>query len=329
MTSASPVIGIRDVDFVSAPPSAFLPRALRPDRGKKRPAAVQVPSRAETALLGGTISQLLRQYLKSEGYEIGDEIGRGSFGYVCQLKRGERSDEVIKFLINPTEVKENHGEHLAPKTPSVVKMRCLFYYPNRDQPISKDRSDGAIIAGIIMPFEIGKDLEKEIATLQQENRKMEDKQLLKIIQGIAVGLQDLNKEKIEHRDIRPANVIIREDGSVVLMDLGTAKRYVMEGDETPVGTELYMPAERRARGGEFKPQFGKSDVYSLGRVFMRLLGVKLTSDYWEEFRALDFPEIPAEFQKLLQGMLARNPQERWTIDEVISAVGALLIGQEQ
>lgn len=85
----------------------------------------------------------------------------------------------------------------------------------------------------------------------------------RLISSIALGLDALWTVRIVHRDIKPSNIIVRPDGSGVLLDLGVARCLDMTAltGYGSLGTEGYLSPEQ-ARG---EPNLTtKSDVYSLG-----------------------------------------------------------------
>jgi predicted Ser/Thr protein kinase len=84
---------------------------------------------------------------------------------------------------------------------------------------------------------------------------------------IASALSNLHNVGILHRDMKPGNIMLREDGSIALIDFGLAKRMFpeeeMTGSEQILGTPYYMSPEQ-GRGRDVDE---RSDVYSLGVIF--------------------------------------------------------------
>ena len=99
-------------------------------------------------------------------------------------------------------------------------------------------------------------------------------EILDIVSDVAHGLDFAHQKGFVHRDVKPANVLFRTDGRVVLADFGIAK--AMDGSNSStvagasVGTPDYMSPEQ-ARG---EPVDGRSDLYSLGTICCP--GVRLT-----------------------------------------------------
>ena len=95
--------------------------------------------------------------------------------------------------------------------------------------------------------------------------------ILDIVSDIAQGLDFAHEKGFVHRDVKPGNVLFRNDGRVVLADFGIAK--AMDGSNSStvagasIGTPDYMSPEQ-ARG---EPVDGRSDLYSLGTVLFEML----------------------------------------------------------
>ena len=96
--------------------------------------------------------------------------------------------------------------------------------------------------------------------------------VLQLIEGVALGLAELHRHGIVHRDVKPANIFVTETGQVKLGDFGIAR---MAGEATitesgvVVGTPAYMSPEQAGSG---RPVDGRSDLYALGVIMYELLG---------------------------------------------------------
>lgn len=141
----------------------------------------------------------------------------------------------------------------------------------------------------------------------------------RIVIQVADGLAALHDAGIIHRDVKPANVMVRSASSCALTDFGTAKRLRIDTTLTPqgrvVGTPSYVSPEQITR----KPVTPATDIYSLGMMFHELLtGSKPFSgeDYHQVLHAHltqappPLPERLRVFQPLLDRMVAKNPAAR-------------------
>lgn len=158
---------------------------------------------------------------------------------------------------------------------------------------------------------------------------------LAVASQIAGALDYAGVHGIVHRDIKPDNILLREDGTAVLTDFGIARaadaaRMTRTG--AVIGTPHYMSPEQ-ARG---QPLDGRADIYSLGIVLYELL-VGHAPYQAEDSLAIGImhitaplPQLPPRFaalQPMLDRMLAKDPAQRYqTGGEVMSAIAALQRG---
>ncbi len=141
---------------------------------------------------------------------------------------------------------------------------------------------------------------------------------LRVTREMALALDYAHKRGVIHRDIKPDNILLRDDGAAVLSDFGIAraqdnKRMTMTG--TILGTPHYMAPEQ-ASGA---PVDGRADLYSLGIVFheMAVGAVPFDAADWVSVGMMHLsapvPRLPqalAKLQPLIDTMLAKDPNER-------------------
>jgi serine/threonine-protein kinase PpkA len=148
-------------------------------------------------------------------------------------------------------------------------------------------------------------------------------EVVKIIVGVAAGLDFAGEKGFVHRDIKPDNVMFREDGSPVILDFGIVKQMGAGGSAdkmtqtgTIVGTTAYMSPEQ-AMGKELDQ---RSDIYSLGIMMYELLAGRTP---FQGDSAVDvlmkhvteppapLPDFVSIFQPIIDKSLAKNREDRY------------------
>ena len=142
---------------------------------------------------------------------------------------------------------------------------------------------------------------------------------LRVIRDIAGALDYAHGKGVVHRDVKPENILRRNDGSCVLSDFGIAHALASQTGLTTqgssIGTPHYMSPEQ-LRGEKVD---GRADLYSLGVVFYQLLTGELPykgTDGWAigmQHISAPIPRLPehhAHLQPLLDSMLAKDPAHR-------------------
>lgn len=156
---------------------------------------------------------------------------------------------------------------------------------------------------------------------------------LAYVRQIASALGYAHAQGLIHRDVKPANILFRADGTAVLSDFGIAKSLDDRTQFTQagfaVGTPNYMSPEQ-ARGLDID---GRADLYSLGVVLYEILVGELPylgTDALSTALAhltQPLPELPlhhGRYQHLLQRLLAKEPSERFaSAGELLAALDTL------
>lgn len=143
---------------------------------------------------------------------------------------------------------------------------------------------------------------------------------VRIVCGVAAGLDYAGEKGFVHRDIKPDNIMFRDDGTPVILDFGIAKQKDGESKMTQtgtiVGTTGYMSPEQ-AMGQELDE---RSDIYSLGVMFYELLTgqVPFRGDSAVAVLLKHVQEAPpplpshfSAFQPALDKALAKKPEQRY------------------
>lgn len=180
------------------------------------------------------------------------------------------------------------------------------------------------IAYIVMEWLEGRTLDEELAN----QGRFGFQRAIGIMLQIAEALRAAHAERVIHRDLKPANIMLVDtpDGHdhVKVLDFGIGKILSETTANSPVsalvGTPQYASPEQLTVGGHVD---GRSDIYSLGVIFYRLLGGELPFKCSSISELLQMqltgtppllgvirPDAPPEIEKLVNRMLAKDPAKR-------------------
>ncbi|WP_076472626.1 serine/threonine-protein kinase [Micromonospora avicenniae] len=180
-----------------------------------------------------------------------------------------------------------------------------------------DLPDGGRADYLVMEFVDGEPLSKRI----EAAGKLGVAETMSIVAQAAQALNAAHRGGIVHRDVKPSNLLVQEDGSVVLVDFGVARSTnvtsITSTNAVP-GTALYMAPEQAAG----RPVSGATDIYALGAVtYCCLTGTPpFTGDnpLQVAVRHLDDepPELPHDIPEAVRALvsraLAKDPADRFS-----------------
>jgi len=142
---------------------------------------------------------------------------------------------------------------------------------------------------------------------------------LTYLRQLAEALAALHEIGVLHRDVKPGNVLLREDGSLAFIDFGLARQVGLESDITGEGAIFGTPHYMSPEQGHGQALDERSDLYSLGVVLYEMLtGEKpFVADspmgviYHHANAPIPILPAPLEhLQGLLEALLAKRPDDR-------------------
>lgn len=173
---------------------------------------------------------------------------------------------------------------------------------------------------IVMDYIEGNTLEKvlrEYGIQSQENVVSWAIQLCDVFQYLHT-----RKPPIIYRDMKPSNVMLKSDGSVVLIDFGTAREFKERNvaDTTCLGTQGYAAPEQFGGQGQTD---ARTDIYCLGATMYHLVtGHNPSEPPYEMYPITQWnPNLSSGLEKIISKCTQRNPHDRYqTADELMYAL---------
>lgn len=248
--------------------------------------------------------------LQLPGYRILRPIGSGGMAHVYLAVEEQLERHVALKIIKQN---EELSEEFAQRFLREAKTVSGLAHPHIVPVFAMKQMGGEYV--IAMEYLSGGDLKQRI----REGLSVAES--LQICLDIAKALSYAHHKGITHRDLKPDNILFREFGSAVLTDFGIA-RVQQDGDTTRLtvtdmvmGTPSYMSPEQ-FESPDVGPQ---SDLYSLGVILFEMLtGVcpfkaasmasTMKKHYFNPIPKL--PESLAPLQMLMDGLLAKTPEDR-------------------
>ncbi|MFE9961455.1 serine/threonine-protein kinase [Streptomyces sp. NPDC005525] len=245
-------------------------------------------------------------------YRLGEVLGRGGMGTVWRAVDETLGRTVaVKELRFPSAIDDDEKRRLITRTLREAKA------------IARIRNNGAVTVYDVVdeddrPWIVMELIEgKSLAEVVREDGVLSPKRAAEVGLAILDVLRMAHREGILHRDVKPSNVLISEDGRVVLTDFGIAQ---VEGDPSVTSTGMLVGAPsyispERARGHKPGPP---ADLWSLGGLLYASVegcppydkGSAIATLTAVMTEPLDPPKNAGPLEEVIYGLLARDPEQR-------------------
>ena len=266
-------------------------------------------SEAERA---GTSRQDKSARLLAGRYRLGDVLGRGGMGTVWRAQDETLGRTVaVKELRFPTNIDEEEKRRLITRT--LREAKAIARIRNNSAVTVFDVVEEDDRPWIVMELVEGKSLAEAI----REDGLLEPRRAAEVGLAILDVLRSAHREGILHRDVKPSNVLIAEDGRVVLTDFGIAQ---VEGDPSITSTGMLVGAPsyispERARGHKPGPA---ADLWSLGGLLYAAVegtppydkGSAIATLTAVMTEPLEEPKNAGPLKDVIYGLLTKDPAQR-------------------
>src|SRR5262245_60239042 len=248
-------------------------------------------------------------------FELIDAVGQGAFG-TLYLARDPELDRTVAIkvpragnLAGPQEL-----DRFLREARSVAQLR----HPSIVSVHEVGQSDG-------VPYLVSDFVRGVTLTDLMSARRLAFREAAELVAGVADALQYAHEQGVIHRDVKPSNIMIGEDGRPAVMDFGLAKRdageITMTLEGQVLGTPAYMSPEQ-ARGEGHRVD-GRADVYSLGVILYelitgelpfhgnpRMLLYQVQHDEPKSVRSLN-DRVPRDLETITHKAMAKEPARRY------------------
>lgn len=261
------------------------------------------------------------------GKQIGNyilvrKLGAGGFGEVWQAEKHTKFS-VNNFALKFFRPKEEDKLTLEKEKREIGIWQSVSGMPNVISIIEADQFEDYVY--VVSEYADGGSLEKQISERTGRNFSVEE--TINIALEVLSGLNSLHQMSFVHRDVKPANILIRR-GVYCLADFGISREMKAHSKATQTaGTYEYMSPE----SFENRPVTVHSDIWAVGAIMQQLLTGNLPFPQKEvpsliyailHSEPLEIPEnVPAELRQIIRKALAKNPQDRFSsAGEMIKAL---------
>jgi len=234
-------------------------------------------------------------------FEIVRELGRGGFGVVHEARDTDLGRHVaIKTL--------KIAVHDRPRFTNEATTAARLNHPNIVTLHDHGVHDGT-------PYLVLELLEGQTLRRRLDEGALSVPQVRDLAIQLCRALVHAHGARVIHRDVKPENVFIRDDGLIKLLDFGVSWARPSDAEDSS-GTRGYMAPEQ-ARG---EPHDGRADIYALGVVLF-----EAATGHRPELGELD--RIPDAVAQPIARALAPAPDARPTAEELLAMLSERAVGE--
>jgi len=272
------------------------------------PGLSQVP----TQVTPGAPPPGARGPLIANRYEVLEELGRGGMGVVYKVRDHKLGGRVVA-LKRILDADDQGVQRFLREADAIAALN------HQNIRAIHDRGEDAEGPYLVMEYVAGETLHDRVA----REGALAGEDLVGLARGLGRALAYAHRRGVIHRDVKPANVLLTEEGEPKLTDFGLA-RIGRDSDLSltgyGMGTQDYASPEQRR---DAKSADHRSDLYGLGAT----LYFAATGEAPKVVR----PErLPAEWRELVLRCLEERPEARYfSAEEVLGALEALKGGRAQ
>ena len=262
-------------------------------------------------------------------YEILEKIGHGGMADVYKgFHSALRRYVAIKFLGRSLQSDSDASLRFQREAQAIASLR----HPNIVQVFDFGAFEDSHY--LIMEYIEGTDLRAEMDRRKETGHPFTQKEILHILEQVADGLDYAHRRGVIHRDVKPANILLTEEGQAILSDFGLAmlrNRSTQITTGNTFGTPEYIAPEQAM---DSRAATAQSDIYCLGGLLYEMVTGQLP---FEADSAISLalkhisedptppsqyvPDLPPAVEDVILQALAKDPAERFsTAREMVDAL---------
>ena len=247
--------------------------------------------------------------INNEEYKIIKELGLGGFGKVYKLQKDNSFYAYKKILIDNS-LEENLDDYnneakILSNFNNEYIVKYFYSFQEKEY------------FNILMEYAGDFNLKQFILNHKKKNQLIEENIIKNIIIQICLGLKEIHKLNLIHRDLTPENIFINENNKIKIGDFGVSKQLNTNNKyaKTDTGKEHYKAPEI-IKGEKYD---NRVDIYSLGCIIYELFTLNeyyIDKYFYEKDGKINIEIYNPKWQNLIDTLLKKNYYERPFIEEV-------------
>ncbi|GAB1285116.1 Serine/threonine-protein kinase 16 [Apodemus speciosus] len=241
--------------------------------------------------------------IDNKRYLFIQKLGEGGFSYV-DLVEGLHDGHfyALKRILCHEQQDQEEAQREA-------DMHRLFRHPNilRLVAYSLKERGAKHEAWLLLPF-------FKIERLKDQGRFLTEDQILPLLLGVCRGLEAIHAKGYAHRDLKPTNILLGDEGQPVLMDLGSMNQACIQVEGSRQALALQDWAAQRCTISYRAPELFSVQSHCV---------IDERTDVWNELSIPQSPRHSSALRQLLASMMTVDPQRRPHIPVLLSQLEAL------
>jgi eukaryotic-like serine/threonine-protein kinase len=260
------------------------------------------------------------------GYEIVGELGRGGMGVVYKARQlGLNRTVALKMVLSGVHAGGEQLLRFAAEAQAVAHLD----HPNIVRIYEVGEQEG--IPFFSLEFVPGGTLANKL-----DSKPMPDRDAASILEVVSRAVDFAHQKGVVHRDLKPGNILLTDDGEPKIADFGLAKRIDVEGEGLQtqsgsiMGSPTYMAPEQAA--GDNHLIGPATDVYALGSILYEMISGRppflsaRVLDILQQVRSHDpvppsrlQPKVAADLETICLKCLQKEPRKRYESAAALAA----------